>query len=265
MHPILFEIGNFKIHLYGLFIVIGFLFGMPMMVEKGEKLGLDRKNLISICYWSLVFGFIGARLLYVIVSWQDFKDNPLKIFSFGTGGLVFYGGLIGGLVGFLVYSRIHKLPLLTLLDISAAPLTFNQMLGRFGCFSAGCCWGKTCPIDYPLAVTFHDPHALAPLGVPLHPTQLYEAAFLLFQMLFLNWLYKRKSFEGQIAATYLMVYAFGRFIIEFFRGDDIRGFIPNTQFLGGNGLSTSQGIALIAIILGAIMWLTFKNRKRGLV
>lgn len=248
MHPILLEIGQFKIHLYGVLIVLGFLIGMPFMVKEGEALGLDRRKLIKVCYWSLISGYIGARLLYVIVTWEQFASSPLKIFNITTGGLVFYGGFIGGVLGFIIFSRIHKLPLLTLLDISAAPLTFNQMLGRFGCFFAGCCWGKSCPTDYIFAVRFHHHESLAPLNIPLHPTQLYEAAFLFVQMFLLHAIYKKRKFEGQVAASYLMIYAIGRFIVEFFRGDEIRGFIGET------GFSTSQGLAILMFIAGVGLW-----------
>lgn len=255
MHPILLEWGQFKIHLYGVLIVLGFLIGMPFMVKEGEVLGLDRGKLIKVCYWSLISGYIGARLLYVIVTWEQFASNPLKIFNITTGGLVFYGGFIGGVLGFIIFSRIHKLPLLTLLDISAAPLTFNQMLGRFGCFLAGCCWGKSCPTDYIFAVRFHHPESLAPLNIALHATQLYEAAFLFVQMFLLHAIYKKRKFEGQVAASYLMIYAIGRFIVEFFRGDEIRGFIGQT------GVSTSQGLAVIMLIAGAALWRYGKRYK----
>lgn len=255
MHPILFEWGQFKFHFYGLMIVLGFLIGMPFMVREGEALGFDRRKMVKVCYWSLIFGYIGARLLYVIVTWKEFAPNPLKIFYIGSGGLVFYGGFIGGLLGFIIFSRIHKLPLLSLLDISAAPLTFNQMLGRFGCFFAGCCWGKSCPVDYIFAVEFHHHESLAPLNTSLHPTQLYEAAFLFIQMFVVHAIYRRRKFSGQAAASYLMIYATGRFIIEFFRGDDVRGFIAES------GLSVSQGIAIVMFGVGVALWVYGKRQK----
>lgn len=255
MHPILFEWEQIKIHLYGLMIVLGFLIGMPLMVRKGEALGLDRRKLIKVCYWSLIFGYIGARLLYVIIMWKEFALNPVKIFYIGSGGMVFYGGFIGGLLGFFIFSKIHKLPLWTLLDISAAPLTFNQMFGRLGCFFAGCCWGRSCPVDYIFAVKFHHHESLAPLNIPLHPTQLYEAAFLFLQILVLQVIYRRRKFQGQVAASYLIIYASGRFIIEFFRGDEVRGFIGQT------GLSTSQGLALLMLAGGIGLWFYGKHYK----
>lgn len=253
MHPILFEWGHYKIHFYGVLIVVGFLFSMPFVVKKGVQLGLERRLLVNVCYLSLISGFIGARLVYILVNWSEFSADPVGIFDIRRGGLVFYGGLMGGMLGFYVFSLVHKLPILTLFDVAAAPLAINQMFGRLGCFMAGCCWGKECALDFPLRVQFSHPLAPAPHEVWLHPVQLYEAAFLIFLGFSLMLIYKKRQFEGQVVASYLILYAIGRFVIEFFRGDDLRGFIFQTH------LSTSQGISIILFSLG--LWIWFRGLK----
>lgn len=256
MYPVLFQWGPFSLHTYGVMIAMGFFVGSGLMIYLGvKKEGLSQKKLIDLCFWSFFWAFIGARLLYVLTRWDvEFAAHPLKIFQIWKGGLVFYGGLIGGLLSFVIYSYRQKLSLWTLFDISAAPLSLAQMFGRLGCFSAGCCWGKSCPLNYPLAVRFTNPLSVAPHNVPLHPTQLYEAVFLFFLFLFLMKLYQKRSFVGQVGGAYFVLYAVGRFIIEFFRGDEIRGF--------WGPFSTSQWIAFFMVILGLwILWI----RRRSVV
>jgi phosphatidylglycerol:prolipoprotein diacylglycerol transferase len=177
---------------------------------------------------------VGSRVLYVIINWTTFSNDPIEIIRIWHGGLVFYGGFIGACLVALWYLRKHDLSLWNTADILAPSIALGQFIGRLGCFFAGCCYGKPC--DLPWAVTFSDFDSLAPTGVPLHPTQLYASINGLVIFLFLLFLRRRKSFEGQLFWVYVLLYGVSRSFIEVFRGDErgviIEGLVSTSQFIG---------------------------------
>jgi len=261
MHPILFEIpkiefgdwvlGPIPIRLYGLMIGIGFLLGIMLAARRAKKEGLDPERILDMGVYLLLAAIVGSRVFYVLTTWQEFADNPLDIFAIWKGGLVFYGGLIAAVPVGIWYMRKHSLPVWKTADIMAPSIALGQAFGRLGCFFAGCCYGAPC--DGPLCLTFHDPHSLAPQGMPLFPTQLMESGgnFLIFGALLL--LRRYKKFDGQLFWLYVPFYAVLRFIIEFYRGDAARG----VYF---NGLvSTSQIIAIVMLGLSAFMLVKLKK------
>ncbi len=244
MFPILIEIGPFTIHTYGFFVALGLLAGIFLAGREARRLGLDADKIIDMCFYIVVAAIVGSRLLYVIQNPETFQGAPLEIFKIWKGGLVFYGGFAGALVVVLVYLRIHHLPLGKIADIAAVSIPLGHFFGRLGCLSAGCCHGKIC--EYPWAVTFSHPEALAPLQVPLHPTQVYEAVANLFIFLVLFLSRHRKRYHGQLFLIYVMLYGGIRAIIEIFRGD-FRG----TDLFGIFSVSQAAGIlfALAALVL----------------
>ncbi len=246
MHPVLFQIGNFTIYTYGVFVATGFLLGLAVAVREARRAGENPELFIDMALYVLLGAVIGSRALYVLISWDEFAANPLQVFMIWKGGLVFYGGLAVAIIVCYWYTRRYRIPFLKTLDICAPSLALGHSVGRIGCFFAGCCYGKT--TSFPWAVTFTHPRSLAPLNVPLHPVQLYSSfnAFLIFLILIV--LRKRQSFDGQIAFTYVFIYAVTRFVLEFYRGDP-RGFV-----LGGT-LSTSQFLGVLAALVAAIFWL----------
>jgi phosphatidylglycerol:prolipoprotein diacylglycerol transferase len=245
MHPILFHIGPITVHTYGVFVAMGFLLGLAVAVREARRAGEDPQKLTDMALYVLLGAIIGSRALYVLVSREEFAGKPFQVFMIWKGGLVFYGGLVGAILVVIWYTRQHKISLLKTLDIYAPALALGHAVGRIGCFSAGCCYGK--PSSLPWAVTFTNPSSLAPLGVPLHPVQLYASLTLFLIFVFLITLRRRQSFEGQLAWTYLFLYAIARFILEFFRGDP-RGFVF------GGALSTSQFLGLLAAPVAAFLW-----------
>jgi phosphatidylglycerol:prolipoprotein diacylglycerol transferase len=206
---------------------------------------LDPQKILDLCFYLLIASILGGRLLYVVVEYKYFLANPIEMLKFWKGGLVYYGGLIAAVgVGWLCMKKF-QLPFWKTADVLAPSIAIGQAIGRWGCFFAGCCYGVR--TDMPWGITFTNPDSLAPLGVPLHPTQIYLSlnALLIFGVLL--WVQKRKRFDGQVLLTYGILYSIGRFIIEFFRGDD-RGYaIPDT-------LSTSQFIGLFILGLSILFW-----------
>ncbi|MDD5450890.1 MAG: prolipoprotein diacylglyceryl transferase [Desulfovibrionales bacterium] len=253
MHPILFRIGGLTIHTYGLFVAMGFMAGMALAVREARRAALDTEKISNLFFWIIISAIIGSRLLYVIAEAPGLIMSPFEIFKIWKGGLVFYGGVILAMAVTIFYIRHNKLPLWTTMDILAPPLALGLAFGRLGCFSAGCCYGR--PADVPWAVTFTNPDSLAPLYIPLHPTQLYEAgtALIIFAILMLT--RRAKRFEGQMMWTFFFLYAVARFIIENYRGDP-RGAV------WGDLLSTSQFISLLSAV-AALAGFFYFLRKQG--
>ena len=260
MHPILFQIpkidlgawtiGPIPIRMYGLMIGIGFLLGIYLAARRAKKEGLNPDLILDLGVYLLLAAIVGSRILYVVTAWQEFARTPLEMFAIWKGGLVFYGGVLGAVPVGIWYVKRHHLPVWQTADIIAPYAALGHAFGRLGCFFAGCCYGAPC--SGPLCITFNDPHSLAPLGVPLFPTQLTESGgeFLIFGLLLL--LRRYKKFDGQLFGFYLVFYAILRFTIEFFRGDTVRGVYFNGL------ISTSQiialGIAAVTVILLARGW-----------
>lgn len=253
MHPILFEYKFLKLHTYGFFIVVGFLCGLFLMRRKAKKLGWNLEHVSDVAFWSLLGGFIGGRVLYIITRWSEYSSSPFEMFKFWEGGLVFYGGFLGGIVAFIWRARFYKIPVLRFIDLSAPSLAIGHAFGRIGCFLAGCCYGRPVPADHPFAVIFTNPLSIAPLNQPIHPAQLYDAANAFAVFLILEFWYPKRKFLGQMFALYGILYSIGRYIVETYRGDKIRGFIIE------NVLSTSQFISIGIFLFAAFLYVHYKR------
>lgn len=252
MHPLLVKIGPLSIHTYGFMIALGFIAAMQTIKRLSTRNGLDPEKMLDMTFWSLLIGFVGARILYVWTRLDSFLLDPLSIFRVWEGGLVFYGGPIAVVPFILWFTRKHKLPLWNVLDASGPTLTIGHMFGRFGCLGAGCCYGKPTGSDWGIRLD-SDLVDYTLRGIPLHPTQLYEALGLLLLFVGLIVVERRKAFAGQVALTYFMVYPVLRSIVEIYRGDLIRGFVIDDV------LSTSQFISIL-VFLAALVVLIIRVR-----
>ncbi len=249
MYPKLFDFGEVSflgiefhavLHTYGFLLAAGFLIGLNVAARRGKKFGIDAHLTMDLGLWILISALVGAKLLLLIVDWPHYRHDPLSLIR--SGG-VFYGGLVAAVIVSILFFRKHKLPVWRMTDILAPSVALGHAIGRLGCFSAGCCYGK--PTTAPWGVTFTDPYAREIVGVPLdialHPTQLYESIVEFAIFGFLIFLAGRKKFDGQIFWSYVALYSTARFVIEFFRGDLERGFF----FRGA--ISTSQIIAFVLL------------------
>src|SRR6185295_5325076 len=242
MFPRLIQIGSFYLPTYGVILAIAYLVGIWLLRRKARDEGLPEQKIFDFSLYVLAAAILGAKALLVIVEWKHYASNPRSLVEVLRSGGVFYGGLIAATTVGIWYMKKHRLPAWKIADMGAPSIALGEAIGRWGCFAAGCCYGK--PTDGPLGVRFTDPFAHdavgTPLGVPLHPTQIYLSvnAFLIF--LILQWAYRRRTFDGEVFWLYILLYAITRGLIENFRGDSVRGFlIPGV-------LSTSQFIGLIA-------------------
>jgi phosphatidylglycerol:prolipoprotein diacylglycerol transferase len=244
MHPILLDRG-ITIYSYGVLLAAAYLLGLQFALIRARARGLDRQQVMDLGIWIIVSALLGAKLLLFIVDFREFTASPRDLLGLLRSGGVFYGGLIAAVVVALWYLRRHDLPLWTTTDVFAPAIALGHAVGRMGCLLAGCCFGR--PTSVPWAITFHNPAAVAkPLGVPLHPTQLYEAGAELLILAFLLATERRgRQFAGRTFWTYLLLYGISRFIIEFYRGDP-RGMVFDV-------LSTSQAVSVVLVPLSIVM------------
>jgi phosphatidylglycerol:prolipoprotein diacylglycerol transferase len=252
MHPFLLKFGNISIYTYGFFLAAGFAAGLLLAKSEAKRLGQDPDKIMDIAFYLLIAAIIGSRLLYVFTNPEIFLANPLDIIKVWKGGLVFYGGFIAAMITGIILLKKWNMDLWTITDIMAPSIAVGQFLGRIGCFAAGCCYGKIC--DLPWAIVFNNPDSLAPVGIPLHPTQLYHAFSNLIIFLFL-WFYRtRKKFAGQLFWLYILLYGITRAFVEVFRGD-FRGHVCFGV------LSISQVVGLTMAIIAIIVLKTLSKEK----
>ncbi|WP_433943579.1 prolipoprotein diacylglyceryl transferase [Paenibacillus sp. SN-8-1] len=253
MYNELFKIGPVTIYGYGLMIAIGVLLAYQLVEYRGRKRQFNLSHVFSLTGWSLAGGFIGAKLLYWITQFQNIKSDPGILLNL-SNGFVVYGGIIGGIGAGLVYCRIKRINFLKHLDLFLPSVALAQGFGRIGCLLAGCCYGEETHGWF--GITFHHSE-LAPNGVELIPTQIMESVFSFALCLVLILLSKRTQKDGLVAAAYLILYSLGRFVIEFYRGDIIRGQI--------GVLSTSQFIALMLVLVTClvVVFSRYQNRLTG--
>ncbi len=243
------SIGPLTLHTYGVLLAIAFLAGLWVASRQAKRAGLDANRITDMAVWVLIAGLLGAKLLLVLVDWRYFGRNPREVLSILQSGGVFYGGLVGGGLVAWWYVRRHHMPGWQTADVLAPGVILGQAIGRLGCFSAGCCWGRATQV--PWAVTFTDVYSAravgTPMDTPVHPSQLYESLAAALVFLFLLWLAPRKRFHGQVVLAYVAVYSAVRFALEFLRGDPDRG----SWFRGT--LSTSQLIAIVLLLAVAVL------------
>lgn len=249
MYNDLFSIGPVTVHGYGLMIAIGILLAYSLAVYRAKKQALDDEPIFSILICAVFFGFLGAKLLYLITVLDDVLKNPKQLLEIADGFVV-YGGIISGIIAVLIYCKIKKLNLLSYLDLIMPSVALAQGFGRIGCFLAGCCYGVETHNAF--SVTFHN-SAYAPNNVPLFPSQLVSSGLNFIHFIILSLIAKRTKKPGIVTAFYLIFYSIGRFGIEFFRGDLLRGSIGQ--------LSTSQFISIFVFAAGILMLFICKKKS----
>jgi phosphatidylglycerol---prolipoprotein diacylglyceryl transferase len=253
LHPFLFQIGSFRLPTYGILLVLAIVAAIYTVVRLGRREGMDTGPLLDLSTWILVVALVGAKVLMIVSQWGYYRANPGEIFSTSTlmAGGVFYGGFLAAVLFAAWYMLAQRLPFWKLADIYSPAIVLGQSVGRLGCFAAGCDYGK--PTNSSWSVIFTNPRAHeitgVPLGIPLHPAQVYEslANFAIFGILL--WRFRGKKYDGQIFLLYLGLYAVARFFLEFLRGDEDRGFVfhhllSTSQFIGILALSAAVGLSV---------------------
>ena len=253
MYPELFSIGPITVYTYGVLLAASYLLGLRLAMSRARARGLDANRVLDLGIYIIIAALIGAKLLLLIVEFDQFRRDPGEIWTLARSGGVFYGGLILAVVVAFWYIGRHQLPFWTTCDVFAPGIALGHVTGRLGCLAAGCCYGK--PTDVPWAITFTNPLAAAnvgtPLNVPLHPTQLYEAgAELLILIFLLATERKGRPFAGRTFWSYMFLYALSRYVIEIYRGDPrgiVFGMFSTSQFIS---------VVLAPLSIAMLIWLS---------
>ena len=252
MFPRLFQIGSFSAPTYGFLVSLGVLTGLWISVRNSNKQGIDPDDAWNLGIVAVLAGIVGAKILYFINDWDFYTAHPREIFSWSTmqAAGVFSGGLLAALAASAWYIRKHNMPAMATCDAFSPGLDFGHAIGRLGCFAAGCCWGR--PTSHAWGVTFRNPLAHELVGTPLNqalePTQLFEAAVELANFFILMWMLKRKKFDGQVFAAYLILYGVARYFLEYLRDDPGRGSVF------GGIMSGTQLISIGLVVAGGVIW-----------
>jgi phosphatidylglycerol:prolipoprotein diacylglycerol transferase len=264
MRQILFEMGGIKIHGFGLMLALALWCSVGLAGWRAKREGLNPEHVDLLAIWVLVVGLLGARIFFVVEYWRSFH-HWWEIFQIWKGGIVFYGSVLGGAVGFILFRRLHPFPLRPMLDVIAPALALGIALGRVGCFLNGCCYGDLC--NLPWAMSFprdSSPwadqlkegliHVGDPRSLPIHPTQLYSALDGLILMLLLSAYYPLRKRDGEVMALLMVTYPVTRFLIEGLRNDE-----AGIVF----GMTISQAISVVVFLAGIVYWLYLLRLPTG--
>ncbi|MGV8905158.1 MAG: prolipoprotein diacylglyceryl transferase [Acetobacterium sp.] len=247
MYPVI-NIFNIHIPTFGILFLLGVGAGFLLAIVTAKKYDVPTMDAMFFGLFGIIGGILGAKLLYIIVALPTLISHPETIILILTGGSVFYGGLIGGIVGGFFYTAIYKLNPIKYFDLAVPCLALAQSFGRIGCFFNGCCYGVPyegfCSVTYPVG-------SYPPSGIGLFPAQLVESLFLFILTIVLLWTLKKSQTAGFTTGFYLMAYGIFRFTIEFFRSD------PRGSLLF---LSTSQWISLFIMTFGIIFFFKFPQK-----
>ena len=249
MHPILLRVGPFTLYSYGAMLVVAFLTSTWLAGRAARQLpsklrAINAEQLVDFFCVALLGGILGGRLLYVALHWAYFAQAPLELLAIWHGGLVWYGGFVGGFLGGWLYARRHRLVFLRVLDQGIPFLVLGHAMGRVGCFLNGCCYGK--PTDAWCGVIFPGQ------TVALLPTQLFETVGLLILYVVLRRLQQPSLLRspGRVFGVYLVSYGVLRFVLEWFRGDQVSSWM---------GLTLQQLISVVVSIVGLMLLLRAVN------
>jgi phosphatidylglycerol---prolipoprotein diacylglyceryl transferase len=259
VHPEAFTLGRLTVHWYGIFVALGFIAAIWTAERRGVRYGIAPGVVSDVGFWILVGAIVGARLLFVSTHWTPKLglSELWRMLIWDRSGFVFYGGLLGASAATIVYVRWKKLPLWRIADAMAPSIALGHGFGRLGCLMTGCCFGRVC--DVPWAVRFpkrspawemHVDQAQLSTdslrSLPVHPTQLYEAILNLALFGALAWLYRRKKFDGQVFAVYLLAYSIVRSTVELFRGD-------YPSYVAG-WITPAHWVSAGLLVAGAVLW-----------
>ena len=242
--PSYFTVFGWKIHLYGVIIAIGFLLAVFYGMKRARQFGLTEDGIIDLLLCGIIPAVVCARAYYVIFEWDSYKDNLWSVFQIWNGGLAIYGGIIGCVIGILIYCKIKKVKKTPVFDIVSLGLLIGQSIGRWGNFTnreamSERLTGAAANLPWRMGLvteagTFY-----------YHPCFLYESIWNAIGFVLLHFYSKKRKYDGQIFLMYLVWYGLGRVWIEGLRSDSL--YIPGTN------LRVSQIVALLCVIVGVII------------
>ena len=249
MWPVLFRIGGYPVAAYGVFIAAAFLAGIYYLESRRGKIGLSVGQTQEWGLWVVLGSILGAKAFFVALYWKFYSGRLWLVLPEFRYGFVFYGGFLGAILVSALFAKRRKIQFWDLADWAAPAVALGHAIGRLACLASGCCYGR--PTHLPWGIRFTDPACLVDerwLGVPLHPTQLYESLGNLLIFLFLHFYSRKPRGRGTIFWIFVLMYSVLRSAIEVFRGDE-RGSLLL-------GFAASQMVAFAGglLALGVLFW-----------
>lgn len=245
--PRTIELGPLSIHLYGLIIAIGLSLAVVYGCKRCKEFGLKEDDLMDGVLWVVPFAILCARAYYCIFSWESYAANPISVFYIWEGGLAIYGGVLGALVGVLVFCRIKKVRFGAVMDLVLLGFLIGQSIGRWGNFFNREAFGAETESFLRMGLM----RASTGVVTYYHPTFLYESLWNALGFVLLHFLSKRRQYDGQIALSYAAWYGLGRAFIEGLRTDSLYW----GPFRVSQVLAAASCIAAVSILL----WQNFKT------
>jgi phosphatidylglycerol:prolipoprotein diacylglycerol transferase len=269
MRQVLFTIpifGGLKVFGYGSMLVVGFLCSTWLGLWRARRERLDPEVIWDLGFWVFLCGMIGARVFYCVEYWGTHINTIWEAFQYWKGGIVYYGGIIGGTAAFFVYRHFRPFPLRPFMDVLAPSIAVGTFFGRLGCFLNGCCYGDPCRLPLGVAFPAESPAwarqvklGLIPKdavqSLPVHPTQIYSAIDALVILVLLSAYYPLRRRDGEVMGILMLAYPITRFIIEFLRNDEGAFFA---------GLTISQNISVLVLLGGVAYWAWLARLPRAL-
>ncbi len=236
------------IHSYGFMLALAFVSAILVASRQVKKQGEAEDDLFNLAYWIVISSILGSRFFHCFVYWENYAAEPWRIFFVWEGGLVYYGGLLAAILAAIIFLRVKGLSFWKWADIIAPTIALGLVFGRTGCLLVGCCYGKPCPVDHAMALSFPS-ETVGIAGVPLYPTQIWSMAgnLLIFAITYFVIL-PQKKYHGQVLAWFLILYGIFRTGVEFWRADP-RGFATLFHISGPPGATVDSTTGLFSKLL----------------
>jgi phosphatidylglycerol:prolipoprotein diacylglycerol transferase len=269
MRQVLFTLpifGGLSIYGFGAMLVLAFVSATGLGWWRAKREHLDPEVIVDMAFWVCLAGMVGARLFYCFEYWGREINSLWDVVQYWKGGIVFYGGIVGGTIAFFVYRRLRPFPLRPYMDVIAPSIAIGTLFGRLGCFLNGCCYGDICQLPWAVSFPALSPPwiqhralgiiaANAPTSLAVHPTQIYASIDGLVLLLLLSAYFPLRRRDGEVIAMLMISYPITRFLIEFLRNDEGAFFA---------GLTISQNISVVLFFAGVAFWAWLRSQPQGL-
>lgn len=254
MLPVLFKIGQFEVHSYGLVLILAFIAAYILGRARAARFGLTKEQVGDAFFWTLIFGVLGARIGFILQELPYYLEHTDELLSWKFQGLTSFGGVVAGFLTLLFMAKRFKISARNLLDLSGPPLLLAHAIGRVGCLLNGCCYGRRCELPWGIPIRNQD-------GL-FHPAQIYDSLMVLVGMALLLMLEKRGLKPGQSVSLTVIFYSLSRFIYEFWRAGTRKevdaGFATST-YIPGIPLTEAHIFSLVCILLGVFFYFRYSK------
>lgn len=256
MLPILFHIGSFPVHSFGVVMIVAFLVGVMIARRRAKRFGLDPNKLSDMSFWTLIIGILGARIAFILQDLGYYLKNTKELFSWQFAGLTSFGGIIAALAYMVFWARRAGWPIKLLLDVIAPAGLVMHAIGRVGCLLNGCCYGGVCDLPWGIMI--------GKLPNPMHPAQIYDALMNLAAVPLILWVERKGQSRGQVFALALTLHGLARFIYEFWRAGTPRqvdaGLASSTYWEGlPIPITQAQAMAAVLVIVGMSLYVAWRR------